>query len=283
MNRRKFFGLAGRAAASCIAGGCVYGVIEAKTLQASPVSIRLPELPAAFHGMKIALLADIHHSAFVPLDFIGQAVAMANAFAPDLVILGGDYITAGKFYILPGIGPSYIAPCFDMLKNLKARHGVFAVTGNHDQRAGVEKVNAAISGAGIKNITNQGVWLTDHGQRLRICGVGDLNTQHQDLPSALGDAREKDAAILVSHNPDYAEMCGDRRVRLILSGHTHGGQVVLPLTGAPLIPSKYGQKFRHGLVQMQDRQVFITSGVGTLPLAVRIHCPPEVTLITLTS
>ena len=117
--------------------------------------------------------------------------------------------------------------------------------------------------------------------RLRICGVGDLWTDRQNLPAALGDATERDAVILLSHNPDFAETLEDRRVGLILSGHTHGGQVVLPGFGAPIVPSRYGQKYLHGLVQGPRSQVFISRGVGTVTPPIRFFCRPEIVLITL--
>ena len=137
-----------------------------------------------------------------------------------------------------------------------------------------------------QNIDNSGAWLTLEGQRMRICGVQDLRTQKPDVNLALGDATEQDAVILVSHNPDVAEQkIKDARVGLLLSGHTHGGQVVLPFIGAPIVGlcSDYGQKYRYGIVQGPKCRVYVTSGVGTLPPAFRLNCPPEVALITLTS
>ena len=117
--------------------------------------------------------------------------------------------------------------------------------------------------------------------RLRICGVGDLWTDRQDLKTALGDATPGDAVLLLSHNPDFVETIRDRRVGLVLSGHTHGGQIVLPGYGAPVVPSRYGQKYLYGLVQGPCCQVFVTRGVGTVTPPVRFLCRPEIVLITL--
>ena len=164
---------------------------------------------------------------------------------------------------------------------LKARIGRFAVLGNHDHWVSAPAVRHALAEAGIRLTDNMGFWLDRQGDRLRICGVGDLWTDRQDPQFALGDATTHDAVIMLSHNPDYAETIRDRRVGLILSGHTHGGQVVMPGFGAPIVPSRYGQKYLHGLVQGPSCQVFITRGVGTVGPPVRFLCRPEIVQITL--
>ena len=130
-------------------------------------------------------------------------------------------------------------------------------------------------------MNNTGIWLERGRERLRIYGIGDLWTDRQDLASALGDATDRDAVILLSHNPDFAEEIKDPRVGLVLSGHTHGGQIVLPAIGAPIVPSRYGQKYLYGLVKGPSCQVFVTRGVGTSTPPVRFLCRPEVVLITL--
>lgn len=133
----------------------------------------------------------------------------------------------------------------------------------------------------IVEMTNSGVWLERRGARLRLSGVGDFWEDVQDLDQALGDTEPSETAILLSHNPDFVENLTDRRVGLVLSGHTHGGQVVLPIVGAPRVPSSYGQKYLHGLVKTPHTQVFVTRGLGTVTLPVRFCCRPEVMLITL--
>ncbi len=135
--------------------------------------------------------------------------------------------------------------------------------------------------AGLPELRNTGLWLERGPALLRLCGVGDLWTDRQDLDAALDDATDRDAVILLSHNPDFAETIRDRRVGLVLSGHTHGGQFVLPGWGAPFVPSEFGQKYLYGLVQAPVCQVFITRGVGTISPPVRFLCRPEIVLITL--
>ena len=282
MNRRHFIKLTAKAAAASVLGGSIYGVFEAKWLRVTRVNIALPNLPQAFRGMNIAFVADFHHSEMVPANYIKRAVSMVNALGADLILLGGDYVTAGRPLTFWGVGPKYIQPCFEILKNLHARYGVFAVAGNHDSRAGIRKVNEAIAEAGFENLTNRGVWLERDGARLRICGVGDLVTQRQDVATALAGVTDRDAALLLTHNPDALEYFTDRRIGLALCGHTHGGQVALPVIGSPIVPSGYGNKYRYGMVHGPHVGGYVTSGVGTLPLAIRINCRPEIALLTLT-
>ena len=182
---------------------------------------------------------------------------------------------------------TYIAPGIDELGKLKGTFGRFAVRGNHDnqdyhgRRSFRPLSQAALAEAKLPDLNNTGVWIERGGARLRICGVGDLWTDHQDLEAALGDATERDAVVLLSHNPDFVETIRDPRVGLVLSGHTHGGQIVLPGYGAPIVPSRYGQKYLYGLVEGPTCPVFVTRGVGTVTPPVRFLCRPEVVLITL--
>jgi uncharacterized protein len=279
MDRRKFMKCAGLTTLGSVAlGASVYPFLEAKWSRVVRRTIALPNLPRSFRGTTVALLADVHHGPFVPLEYVQQIVAMTNALKPDIVALVGDYVHRYAKYIGPGI---------EALGKLESTLGRFAVRGNHDNRNYHGGGNfrdlsqAALAEAKLPDLNNSGVWIERHGARLRICGIGDLWTDHQDLASALGDATDSDPVLLLSHNPDFVEIIRDHRVGLVLSGHTHGGQVVLPGIGAPIVPSRYGQKYLYGLVQGPCCQVFVTRGVGTVTPPVRFHCRPEVVMITL--
>ena len=279
MTRRKFLKRTGVVALGSITAGAItYPFLEAKWCRVVRQTIALPNLPAVFRGTRIALMADVHHGPFVPLAYIRHVVAMANALKPDLALLAGDYVHQHHSYIAPGI---------EALGKLQAPLGRFAVRGNHDNHSYHDdhayrpNSTAALADAGLPDLNNTGAWIERGGARLRICGVGDLWTDQQDLDGALRDAHDGDAVILLSHNPDFAETIRDSRVGLVLSGHTHGGQVVIPGLGAPIVPSRYGQKYLHGLVQAPCCQVFVTRGVGTISPPARFLCRPEVALITL--
>jgi uncharacterized protein len=166
------------------------------------------------------------------------------------------------------------------LSQLESRWGTYGVMGNHDHWYGIKEARRSMQAAGITELTNDGVWLEQQGERLRIAGVGDFWEDVQDLESALGDTATSETAILVSHNPDFVEGLTDHRVGLVLSGHTHGGQVVFPVIGAPRVPSLYGQKYLYGLVKTPATQIYVTRGVGTVGPPVRFCCPPEIALIT---
>jgi predicted MPP superfamily phosphohydrolase len=272
MTRRKFLQ---RTTLAALGGalGVGYSLLEAKWLGVNRVTLTIPNLPEAFKGKRVAFLADLHHGPYVPLPYIRHAVDMANGLEPDLIALGGDY---------PHRGVAYVEPCIKELGRLRAPLGVYAVLGNHDHYDGVQPhVSAALREQGIPELTNRGRWIETEGARLWLCGVGDYWRDTQDLPAALGPTTMKDAVILLSHNPDYVEEIDDARVGMVLSGHTHGGQVDLPIIGAPVVPSLYGQKYVHGLVQGPVAKVFVTRGIGTITPPVRLFCKPEIVLATL--
>jgi len=273
MNRRIF--LQSALAATIPATGFVagYGLFESGWVEIDRQTLPLARLPKSFDGFTIAFLADIHHGPFTTLDYVASVVRTTLVLRPDLIVLGGDYsLKDGK----------YIRPCLDMLGALAAPHGVYGVLGNHDYWHGVETTRAGMKAGHVTELTNTGVWLKRGSDRFRLAGVDDLWAGKINVPPALGDATREDACLLISHNPDLAEKLHEPRVGLVLSGHTHGGQVVFP-TGAPFVPSAYGQKYLRGLVQAPETLVYVSRGLGTTGVPIRISCRPEINLITLKS
>ena len=275
MNRRTFLkaGLASLAAAPVATAS--YGLFEAGWLHIDRQSLAVPRLPQAFAGTRVAFLTDLHHGPFTGLDFISDVVRTTLLMRPDVILLGGDYSYRDE---------KYIAPCFDVLSRLTAPMGVFGVLGNHDYWHGLDATRRGMRDAGITELTNSGVWLhaaDGYGSRLRVCGVDDYWAGKQDAAAALGDATAADACVMVSHNPDFAEGLRDRRVGLVLSGHTHGGQLVLPNGGAPFVPSRYGTKYLRGKVEAPATTVYVSRGVGTVAGPMRFGARPEITLVTL--
>ncbi|HET6572483.1 MAG TPA: metallophosphoesterase [Fimbriiglobus sp.] len=272
MNRRTFLKTSAATAVGLPVAGACYGFAESTRVKIDRQSISLPRLPVGFRGTTAAFLTDIHLGPFVSVDYVAAVVRTTMMLNPDLVLLGGDYSHRdGK----------YIAPCFEVLARLSAPLGVYGVLGNHDYWHGLEATRAGMRSAKVTELTNRGVWLQRAGGRLRLAGVDDLWEGRPDLSAALGDARPTDACLLLSHNPDFAEALTDRRVGLVLSGHTHGGQVVVPGYGPPVVPSRYGQKYAHGLVEAPVTQVYVSAGIGMSGLPIRANCRPEITLITL--
>jgi predicted MPP superfamily phosphohydrolase len=276
MNRRRFFKIALGAAAGSSVLSLGYARLEATRLRVERQTITVPRLPAPFAGKTIALLADLHHGPFTSLEQIEVIVDTTNALGPDLVALAGDYVVESRGHV-------YIAPCLRELGRLRAPLGVFAVPGNHDHYDDIALTRQAIRDNGITDVTNAGCWLEFHGTRLRLGGVDDLWTGEQHLGAALGDATAQDTCLLLCHNPDYVETLRDARVGLVLSGHLHGGQIVVPGLGYHFLPSKYGTKYLHGLVRTPYTQVYVSRGLGTTGLPLRFRCCPEINLLTLTA
>ncbi len=200
----------------------------------------------------------------------------------DLFVLTGDYVHRTAKAIEPGIG---------ILGRLKAKYGVVAVLGNHDHWEDAEACRAQFNQIRVPLIDNTRVFLTRQGltldpaSRSALCvgGIGDLWTDHTDFEAALGALPSDMPRLLLSHNPDTAELStAPVRIDLMLSGHTHGGQVWLPVIGTPIVPSRYGAKYIGGLCQGPRYPVLVTRGVGMALLPIRFCVPPEISKITLT-
>jgi len=273
MNRRLFLKAATAAALPGSAAAASYGLYEAGWVEVVRPVLPLPRLPRAFDGMTVAFLTDIHHGPFTSLEYVASVVRTTLALRPDLILLGGDYsLKDGK----------YIAPCFDVLSGLRAPLGVFGVLGNHDYWHGLDETREGFRTAGITELTNSGAWLTRGSGRFRLAGIDDLWMGKPHIEAAVGDAAPEDACLLLSHNPDVTEKLRDPRVGLVLSGHTHGGQVVFP-GGAPFVPSHYGQKYLHGICHGPRTTVYVSRGLGCTSIPVRVCSRPELTLVTLRS
>ena len=167
------------------------------------------------------------------------------------------------------------------MRRLAAPLGVYGVPGNHDYYAGIKAARREMRAAGISDLTNCGAWLERGGQRLRLGGVDDLICGRPRPDLAIGEAGPDDSCILLSHNPEVAETLTDRRVDLILAGHMHGGQVVIPGIGYHCLPARYGAKYVQGLVYGPVVPAFVSRGVGVIGLPIRFCCRPEVNLLNL--
>jgi len=269
LTRRKFLRYSGAAGVAAVTG---YSLWEARDLQIAEFTVPVDRLPASFDGLRVALLADLHYGPFISRDYLRATIDQANALGAELILLGGDYVHYHA---------KYIAGVMAEMSRLAAPLGVYAVRGNHDNHASPIITTQEMIRYKIPQITNTGIWLTRGNERLRVCGVDDLRTGFPNLKAALGDTKPEETALLLSHNPDFAETLTDSRVGLVLCGHTHGGQVCLPVIGAPIVPSDYGQKYLYGPTAAPHTRVFVTRGVGAIFPPVRLNCPPEIALLTL--
>ncbi len=247
--------------------------LEPRRLSFQTLDIPIRGLPDAFDGYRIALLSDFHFPVWSSAETVHKAVAMANAFHPDLMALPGDF-TDKRVKSVPDFSGLFDAA--------RAKDGVVGTLGNHDHLAGEAAVRRGIADkTPIRLIDNKSFLVERGGQALAIAGVDDLWEGAIMPDRAMAKIAPEVPRILLSHNPDLAEeMTVKVRVDLQLSGHTHGGSVCLPNGYALIVPSLYGQKFRSGLVQGRSHRVYVTRGVCSI-LHNRLFCPPEVTGITL--
>jgi predicted MPP superfamily phosphohydrolase len=247
-------------------------LVEYRLVRVREFVIEDPDIPSAFHGYRIAFLTDIHYGPYLLKAQMAALVAQTNGLKPDLVLMGGDYVHQD---------PKYIQPCFDGLAEITAPDGVYGVLGNHDHWEGAAACRQAMKQNNIGVLDNQAFWLWRGKERIKIGGVGDLLSDIQVLDPTVRDATEADFVILVSHNPDFAERIRTKKLDLMLSGHTHGGQVTVFGLYAPLLPTTTGQKYRSGLVATPLLKVIISNGIGVITPPVRFFAPPEIVMVTL--
>ncbi|MGH9445780.1 MAG: metallophosphoesterase [Terriglobia bacterium] len=233
--------------------------------------IHLRRLSPAHDGLKIVHLTDIHLSIYTPLEEVQRVVDLANSQHPDLVALTGDYVT---------FSPTYVWPAARALGRLKARLGTFAVLGNHDFRVNAEEVTRALRAQRIRVLRNSHYPLRAGGSALWLVGVDDLWGAFDDLERAMDSVPARDPKILLCHNPMAIGRAAKFGIDLMLSGHTHGGQVRLPLIRS-LYRSKLGERFIDGWNQLGNTQIYVSRGIGTVVLPVRVACPPEITCLSL--
>lgn len=267
----------------------IKGFINARNLKFVNLKVGLKYLPDAFDGIKVGQITDIHAGPLVPRELIREGVDIIMGNQPDLIVLSGDFVSGATKFLWTSYGgfkQRHYNYCMEELSRLKAPLGIYAVLGNHDFWSGQEvalKIAQGLKGIGAQVLRNEAIMIERKGQSLYIIGVDDYWENSYSLLKAINNVPQDACRILLSHNPDVNENIeGSReRIDLIISGHTHGGQIVIPFIGALYIPSPFGQKYLAGLVRDQERQTYISRGLGLFFVPIRINCPPEVNLLTL--
>jgi uncharacterized protein len=273
--RTSFRTTLGLAAAGAVGLAAYAVLVEPRWVQVTRTRVHLRGLSAGLEGFRIALLTDLHAGEGTPLSVIRHACALTMRERPDLVAITGDLIADQA----EGFGEVLAA-----LDGLRAPHGVYMVPGNHDHAVGMEKWERDVGGhPRFHELTNRAVVRRVGEARLCIAGVDDLSCGDPSL-NALPPPHERDVTILLAHDPDQAELARRAydQVDLVLSGHTHGGQIRLPFVGAIRNPSAYGSLYEEGLRRRPWTQVYVSRGVGTIHLPARFLCRPEVALLELT-
>jgi uncharacterized protein len=251
-------------------------LIEPNRLVVKEEALELADWPSNFENLKIAVLSDLHvGSHYIDADKLQLIVRKVNETQPDLIVILGDFMSSSR----PGKGaePETIA---DNLKGLRARHGVFTVLGNHDWWYDGARVRKALEAVGIIDLEDDVARIERDGQAIWLAGLKDIWTNRPDVEGTLQKVTDGSPVIVLTHNPDLFVRI-PQRVILTLAGHTHGGQVNLPLFGRIRVPSEFGQRYAAGHVLENNHHLFVTTGVGTSIIPVRFRVPPEIVILTL--
>ncbi|MBI2829315.1 MAG: metallophosphoesterase [Acidobacteria bacterium] len=250
-----------------VSGATTYGVaFERHQIGVTHAALPVSGLPPKLDGLRIGFLTDIHHSQTVPASDVTHAVDLVMAHRPDLIVLGGDYVTFGD--------RTFVGPVAELLAPLRAPQGVFAILGNHDDD---RDMPAALSQHHIEVLKDARTRIVAQGEGLELAGLRFWTRRPEDIARVL--RKPADTVILLAHDPRRLAEASALNVPGVLSGHTHGGQVVLPGVGAV---ARRRFPVLAGLGSKENTSIFVSRGIGTVYVPVRINCPPEVAIVTLT-
>jgi hypothetical protein len=249
----------------------IYDRILHKRLSVSEADIEIQGLDPGFHGLRVLLISDVHCGPFISPKRLAETFRRAMTLEPDLVVLAGDLATSRV---------EEVAGCLPAFRELQAGLGVYAVLGNHDHYTGeTDRLCRLLEQAGIEMLQNRNTVLEKGGGRLVLAGVDDLAFGRPDLEKALDGVPSGPPVVLVSHNPDLFFDAARKQVDLVLSGHTHGGQIRCP--GLPVLVRMSRFRLDEGRYEAAGSSLVVSRGLGAVGLPVRFACPPEVVLLTL--
>lgn len=233
-------------------------------------TVVMPELHPTVQGFKIAQLTDLHRSGLTSDRLLRHSITIVNAGKPDLIVLTGDYVSSNV---------SDIAPVARMLSALHAPHGVYAIMGNHDHHTDGPEVVRELTHVGIHMLQNQSVLIKDH---LRLVGLEDDRKHHTDIPRAFHNVGPDETTIVLAHNPALVEKLSGRTC-IVLSGHTHGGQIHLPILTARELRRIGAKHYRAGWYTVGSARLYVSRGLGNVGLPFRLFARPEISEFTLVS
>ncbi len=275
--RRKFIRLAATVGVAALAADTA--LIEPNRPRIVRQEIALRRWPERLEGFTVALLSDFHYDPYFSVHPLRSAISMVNALHPDLIVLTGDFVSV-PFTGNVAAGAAAAEPCAQLLRQMQAPYGLWAVMGNHDVFTDSDRVTSLLRAQGIQVLVNQAVPIESKGARFWLAGIDDALAGDADLDATLQKVPTAEATVLLAHEPDYADRVAHYPVDLQLSGHSHGGQVRLPFL-RPLYLPALARKYVWGLYQIGELTLYTNAGLGTVDLPIRWNCPPEITLLTL--
>jgi uncharacterized protein len=286
LTRRKFLRMGAAGTAVAALGTAGDGMIfAANRPQLVSIEVHLPRLAESWDGFRIAQLSDFHYDDLFSVVPLRKAVDIVNRLQPDLIVLTGDFVSAPVGNSRRGSArraARMIEPCAGLLTQMRAPSGMLAVLGNHDLDTDAAHIASVLRSHAIPVLRNHSISLERGGKRLWLAGVDDVLAGKPDLDLALQGIPPDETVVLLAHEPDWADYVAHYPVDLQLSGHSHGGQVRLPLVGALYLPN-LARKYPWGLRRIGPLTLYTNAGIGTIRVAIRLNCPPEITLITLRS
>jgi predicted MPP superfamily phosphohydrolase len=273
ITRRQFLsGLAAAPLVAVSATSAYASLVEPVNYELSETDIPVRDLPDSFDGFRIVQVSDVHHSRIVSIEEVRRVVEVARNARPDLVALTGDYTTMYR---------RYIEPCAEALGTLEAPEGIWAVLGNHDHYTDAQLTTRALERARIHVLNNANTVIRRGADVLQLAGVDDWSWGKTDWARAFYGMDRKRPSVLLSHQPRVLDFAETQGVSLILSGHTHGGQLSFPLIGAPARFISAEMKYARGLFERGGTQLYVSRGTGMIGLPVRFGARPEISVLRL--
>jgi uncharacterized protein len=261
------------------AGGAGVGVLlQPGEVKIETVRLNLRRLSSAFTGIRLVQISDIHMGGWMNADRLQHVANLVISQKPEAVLITGDFLVGHGF---DATAQRSIQDLIDVLSPLAAAIPSFAILGNHDYWTNAKAVREMLRLSQISELTNTVATLRRGTKKLHLCGLDDIWEGKVRLDEVLVQLPEDGCAILMAHEPDFADISAKTgRFDLQISGHSHGGQVVIPFYGPPVLPH-LGEKYPIGLYKVGDMYQYTNRGVGVARLPIRINCPPEITLFIL--
>jgi predicted MPP superfamily phosphohydrolase len=248
--------------------------IERHLFQINTYKIPVPNLPRAFNGFTIVQLTDLHYGFLMSMAVVKKLLNNANSIKRDIIVCTGDYIHERNSH-------KETDTLWPELSRLTAPHGVYSVLGNHDHWSDFSRSLYWLEKSG-QNVRHKAIPIIKGSEKIWIGGCGDYTEDEIGMDKAFRNVPPNDCKIVLAHNPDTADTLFRTRVDLIISGHTHGGQVNIPFVGTPILPVR-NKRYSSGFIPTPSTHLFISKGLGCAILPVRFNCLPEIAVLKLTA